>query len=400
MTKMYQKKIAVSQVLNQRISRNLKILLEKDGIGISTLCKKLEENGQYSVDRTMLSKIINKPFEYSSHLVFLVACADYFKVPVDALLSRDIEKYMDNKKNHEEYEQILDMAEYPRASKEVETDKTEMELENPFFIENPKSRFFRNYLQKYYCYYYSTVSEENQRENPVMEGTLRIYSDKDKCKAKLKINTKKYDIEGNPIYKIYVGNTTYCSATQSIHCIMREELIGECCYLIFRYSQVNYIGQACRMAEVLSTSSTPDKRYPVVHRMFLSRERIRYDDLKLILPQLCLNYSEIMISDRGLFALKNESKEYEKIVEELLNTDYKMMHVFKEKQVRDIAERYFSKNASIKFITKLRSFSQAYHYNKVSTRVDSNLWNILRDAGYYQEPYIEKKVPCINNDKL
>lgn len=217
-----------------------------------------------------------------------------------------------------------------------------------------------------------------------MSGTFEIYGE-DVCYAKMRINTKKKNENGELNYKEYEGTATYCPTSQTIQCVMRDKKIGECCYVIFRYSQVNYSMQACRMAEVLSTSSIPDKRFPVVHRMLISREEIKHKDLKLVESQLCLNYSEIIINKHELNLIKNQDEKYDKVVKELENINTQEVYILKEGELRSKAEKYLSDVDVIKFVSKLRKSSFAYRYNKVSSRVDENIWAILHDAGYYKE---------------
>ena len=60
----------------------------------------------------------------------------------------------------------------------------------------------------------------------------------------------------------------------------------------------------------------------------------------------------------------------------------------------EIIKKYFPDRGDV-FINDLRSCANSYRYNKVSKTVDTNLWNILHRAGYYEEiiegKFLDKK---------
>ncbi len=385
MSNMTKRKKEINRIINRRVGKNLENLLKQKQISQRELSDKLREmEWEYTLDRTAINKLINEPDDTNLSLPFLIECADYFHTTVDFLIA-------DNDKTaNKEYGNMGQRM--PRKKESVvipEKEKKEL------LIENPKSVFFRNYLNTYFCYYYSTISDENKEENPIFEGELSLYADGEQCGCSLKVDTKKYRSNGEKFYKIYIGNAVFCIASQTIHCSMCEYEIGEYCDLIFRYSQLNSAKQACRMAEVLSTSSGPDKRYPVVHRMLLSIDRISEENYELIKPQLSLNSSEIIISKEKLSLLKEKSQEYVPIIEEIKKIGGKETYFVTEGMIIEIIKKYLPDRVDV-FINDLRSCANSYRYNKVSKTVDTNLWNILHRAGYYEET-IDGKFPDIGS---
>lgn len=375
--------------LKKRIAKNLNWLLEKKCMGKSTLCQKLENNGQVSMDRATVSKFLNHPEQYNIGIPFLVACADYLEVSVDALVSKDIRLYSYRSRDGESFEKLLDL---PEIMKKEQENSNSGSGRGDTFIIDPNSHYFQKYYQTYYCYYYSTVADENKREDSIITGEMRMYHGAHECGVEFKINTKSYDEEGNPNYKWYIGSATVSPKTQVFHCSLCDEHTGEYCDIIFRYSQVNFNKQDCRMALILSTSSTPDKRYPIVHRMFMSREEIKPEDLPLIASHLCLNYSKILISEKALLSLQEQSYKHQEMVDELLKRTSEPMYMISEREIREIAEKYLGEEEEPFFLSKLRGVAMAYHYNKVSTGVDTMVRDILYNAGYYQQkrPSVEK----------
>lgn len=382
MTTTREKNTVANAELNERIAKNLKWLLSDRDIKIAALCRALDEEGQVSMDRSILSKFLNSPERYEIKLPFLVACADYLKVSVDALVSKDIREYDNRGTDEDNFEMILDLPDVMKRKKENANPTPDL---NSRFISDPDSYYFEKYYQTYYCYYYSTVSDENKGDDPIITGEMKMYPSGEECRVELLIDTKSYNEEGKVNYKKYIGSAAISPTTLAVHCSLRDEKIAEYCDVIFRYSQVNFNKQDCRMALILSTSSTPDKRYPVVHRMFMSREKIKPDDLHLIVPHLCLNYSKIIISEKELMSLQELSIVHEKVVEELMEEDPELVYMFKERTVKDVAEKYFDEKEGYIFLSEFRNFSLAYRYNKISSGVDNTVRNILHSAGYYQK---------------
>lgn len=374
MSNMTKKKKELNQIINKRVGENLEKLLQQNQISQTEFPDKLRElEWEYTLDRTAINKLINDPDDSNLSIPFLIECADYFHTTVDFLIA-------DNSKAAYREQNSMEQRMPRKAESSVIAGKESKEL----LIENPSSVFFKNYLNTYFCYYYSTISDELKEENPIFEGELSLYEEGERCGCTLKVDTKKYRSNGEKFYKTYIGNAVICMASQTIHCSMCDYEIGEYCDLIFRYSQLNSAKQACRMAEVLSTSSGPDKRYPVIHRMFLSIDKIAEEDYELIKSQLCLNNSEIMLSKEKLDSLKDHSEEYASVIKELENIGGKEIYFVTEGMINEIAKKYMPGKEEV-FTNDLRKCAKAYRYNKVSKGVDTNLWNILHRAGYYKE---------------
>ena len=367
--------------INTKVAENLKRLLEEKNISQGELSEGLEKVGNgFTLDRTTINKIINDPNTDSISLPFLAACTEYLHTTVDELISEH-----GNKRTDKHDVPILPVEIVPgKQGENCLTDRKKSE----FFVDDPNSAFFRNYLNKYYCYYYSTVSKENKGDNPILSGELTLTPEESICRCILKINTRKNDRNGREIIKTYTGEASICLVTQTVHCRMREEKIGEYCDLMFRYSSINNAKQACRMAEVLSTSSLPDKRYPVVHRMLLSIEPIDTKHFDLIRPQLSFNCSEMIIEEDALNVVAEQSVAYENLIRKLKRNSLVRMYRFDEKAVKDAAKECKLEETD-QIVNRLRSYSYSHRYNKVSTRVDSNIWDILHAAGYYKEEVVQ-----------
>lgn len=379
--------------INSTIRNNLEQLIEIHGLTISSVCKNIAESRALSVHRTTFTRFMNDPDSNNLPIAFLVACCDYFKLSLDNLFSDHFNPYENYQKFNEDHAELTGNGDIASAQTAAALEQTAEPFTlpaypvNEIFVENPNSPILKKYLQTYYCYCYSTVSSENKTDDTkeaILSGTLKLEPDGSKCKATLKIDTKTYDEDGNPNYKIYEGNVVVCPSIQSIHCMLHHPE-GEFCFLIFRYSHLFFEYQECRIAEVLTTSSTLDKRYPTVYRMILSKDEIDEKDLEAVAPHLWLNYSKITISQKGLTSLGEESEEYQSIVEEIVKLESEPIYRVKEKDVVTIAKRYLTKDEMPFFITRLRSHSLAYRYHKVSSRADATLRELLGRMGYYKK---------------
>lgn len=379
-TEISQKEREIYQIVRE----NLRQLMKIHKLTVSNFCNFIKDNAEDTLDRTTFTKYMNggvaKP-----NIAFLVACSHAFLVSLDNLVSKNFDPYENFQGFRERYKDILTQS---NGTKSFVSDF----LSDEIFIVNPASSYLQKYMQPYYCYYYSTVAAESNRDNTqesLISGELNIEASGEKCKATLKIDTKMVDKDGNHKYKIYSGDVILCPSIQSVHCILALPE-GEFCFIIFRYSHLNVNMQECRLAEVLSTSSTPDKRYPIVHRMFLSKEKIREEDWPIIAPHLRMNSREIAISEAGLSALAEISDDYRQIVQEIGSYGSERMYLISENVVEDISKKHLTPEELPEFMTKLRSHSFANRYNKVSRTADEEVRKVLLEKGYFQGNNIHK----------
>lgn len=385
--------------INERIVKNINILLEANGINLYQFRKALRENEEYTLSYPYLNKIMNHPKENSMPLVYLMQCCDFLGIPLDTLVNSTLtpdkciinsnsklEKLIDTSKVIKKYKQNMIDKEKTTLNEERTLSMDDKTPQDSLFVTNPNNKLFSSVMQMYYCYFYPTVSSENKTIDSMLKGTLSFEPNGEECKVVLKIDTKK-EKNNNVVYKTYEGTAVISSTVHNVHCTLRSEEIGEYCYIIFRHFHLNYALQDCHMASVLSTSSAGSsrKRYPTVLRMFLSREEISTEDLKFLAPHLWLNYSQITISEEGLLALKEVSSDYSGIVEDLFNkAAQEYMFLFKEKDVVSLAKNYLGDTEVNRFLTELRLQSYAYRYNKVSDTVESSVRELLISLGYYK----------------
>jgi hypothetical protein len=365
--------------ITETIRNNLKLLMNIYGLKTSRFCDYLENNGEKSLDRTTFSRFMGGQVA-RANIAFLVSCCHVFNLSMDNLISDEFNPYENAEKFRKQYRNAIS----DDVTWRFDSDWQGSEI----FIENPASPLLEKYIQTYHCYYHSTVSSENNTNNiqeSLISGTLDIKADGKRCKAILKIDTKKLNSDGTPDFKIYSGYVIFCPSVQSVNCILTLPE-GEFCFIIFRYSHLNQNKQECRLAEVLSTSSKLDKRCPVIHRMLLSNKEIQKKDMELIAPHLWLNSSEILLDDKKLSELSKLSEKYDQIVKTIMENNLERIYCVDEITVEKIATKYLKAEDLPMFITRLRACSLSKRYNKINSIADQRIHDLLSQRDYFHSP--------------
>lgn len=369
------KRQKIKKGLIEIVGRNLKSLMVEEGYTTETLIQELEKEYEYVADISTLSKIINTQPSASLQLILLVQCAKFFHVTLDDLVDENFSLQRRVKRQS--------MTHYPDINKFLAEDTTESDItkskrkdtafNTPIFLES--------IAEKYFCYFYPTSSWENRKEKGLLRGELTFSKSKNKYDIIFTIFIPKKDSSGNMMQKKYYGEGVYSVATNSMYCILQDNI--EYCFIVFRSFYYNDSKQDCFMAHMLSSSSATKDRYPTALRAFLSREEIAEEHLEFIKPHLCINFSEITISVEELENFKSEYKEYSQIVDILLERMPRQeVCVFKEKNLKPLFDDSIEQK---RFIARLRSYMKAFHYTKVGDTIQDGIRDILKELDYYKE---------------
>lgn len=384
----------VQRNLNLRIIKNLSSLLETRGLTPTLFMNQSKLENFFS--KQHFNRLFGNPDSTHISAATVALMCDFFGVTFENLISDNFnpDEYIQNRS--EAHKAYLDIEKLGIEQKDKSTSKNTIpeplfDFENIDTIHSsPKSRFFKGYLQNYFCYYFPTSSKESG-EGKILYGRLELSNAGAYCRASLKIDTRgKYpETEHDFRYaKEYVGYTVISSSVQNVYCILFGNDPGEFCFIVFRYMFLNNHSLYCRIAEVLSSSSGTGARRPTALRMFISNTHIKKEHIPFVTSAIRLNYSHIAISKNNLKILANYSNNYKNIIDDILNS-YKddMLYIFSEKtDLNSTAEKYLSSKGEIlEFIAKLRNLSYSYQYNKVSDSSDDNILNLLMEKGYYQD---------------
>lgn len=356
--------------VNVRISDNVKFLMENQGYNQNELKNAFSDHGM-EINQGTINKYINKPNNNFIPIAVVLKCCEIFNVSIEELTQKDL---TDN--NVKANGATVINVEENIAEYIVDThNELVMDLNN---------RVFKGYKGSYFCYLYPTLSSE---EN-ILTGVMTISPDgfQNGITMSLKIVKESRGVK-KIIYKEYSGMLIMSKPMHNCYCILKSDELSEICFLIFRHIYLNDAPLDCRMAEVL-TVSAGESNYPTVHRMFFTREEIREEDLKLVLPMINLNCSEILISEQNLEELKKEEAIPINVLEQLSDRfTTEQFYVLKENNFRSILELSLpkSKKKNIpQYISILREKALTYRYNKVSKKLDDNIRQMLMSKGYYQ----------------
>lgn len=341
--------------INSRISRNLNILLEKEGYSQNKFCHLLRQHG-VEVNQGTINKYLKKPEENIIPIAIAIKTCEIFGISLESFLKKDMATI---NPNVEEFE-----------IQNLKENRSE-------FVTDINDRAFNGYKGEYWCYFYPTLSGEKNHlkakliitdENP--DFTIKII---------LHVPNKKED-------KIYQGKIIFSKVMYNCYCILKSDKLSEYVFLIFRHIYLNDAKLDCRMAEVL-TVCAGESSYPTVHRLFFSREEISSEHQQIIMPLLKLNSSDIMISQEAMEKLQEQKCFPTGILEDLMK-QYKpqTFYTFREDDFKSIVRAHLSKTEWSyirEYIAKMREKSFSYKFNKVSKKLDDNIRNLLISLGYY-----------------
>lgn len=254
-------------------------------------------------------------------------------------------------------------------------------------IRDPKHVAFNGYIaQKYYVYFYSTISSEISLISGVLK--FELSESETYCKALFELNTGKKDQYGNDITKKYEGELLISLSMRCCYCILANSITGELCFLNFRHMYLFNQPLICRVAAALTTSSGESK-YPTLHRALISYRKLCFtddndSDLDFIQGQIRLNSSSIIIEKehfdnkyKEICEKKEISENVKKLIETIQMNNYiSDCYILDEARIRC---ENFSDSEKIKAINILRDLSISPKYNKVSPKTDEFFFKYLSE---------------------
>lgn len=382
--------------INKKIISNLLSLFNKRELTPTILFNQLNTTDFFS--KQHFNRLFNHPESTPISVATLLLVCDFLGISLENLISDNFDP-TEYKANDTELHK-----KYINIEKHYKTKTAEFAVphqNDPFAFAfdfekmdtiefSPKNRFFKGYLQNYYCYYFPTSSRENS-EGKILYARLELSDAGNYCKTTLKIDTRGIYPKQESDFKFdkeYVGYTVISSSVRNVYCILLGKDLGDFCFIAFRYIYLNHEKLFCRIAEALSSSSGTEARRPTVLRMFISNTHIKEEHMPLVASSLRLNYSKIAITRENLLKLCQHSAEYKTIVDSLLdglNNDTFL--IFDErKDIITTAEKILTERSNVlEFISQLRNLSYSYKYNKVSEYSDDSVKDLLSQKGYYQK---------------
>lgn len=349
------------------IAKNLEKLIDSTDYSQNSLSLELRKHG-LNVNQGTISKYIHG--QSKVQLSVIIKLCDIFQISISDLADKNFQ-----------------YNNYPIITKDSCFEKNNSENTNLVilnfgknFITNPYDEDFQGYLQKYYCYFFPTLSQENE----ILIGEIKLSAVSTYCEATLSLNTRKEKC-GKPIYKYYTGCAIISKAVETCYIILSSPEEGEICFINLRHFFIRHQDLDCRMAEVI-TNGAGERHFPTVHRMLLSRESIKEEHLQYLMSHLYLNSSDIHIKKEKLEKLEAESKVYKDLIDHLCHRIKPVeTYDFKEDYVISNAKQFLSKDETRLFLSLIRNNSYKVRYNKVSNKLDEIVRELLLTLGYYTE---------------
>ena len=164
---------------------------------------------------------------------------------------------------------------------------------------------YRGYFKKYFIYFLST-DEKNNGELVHGELDFKNRNAPSPCEASLELYTGEPDPDTNrPRTKSYTGDMVI-SRVGCIYCNLISYEYGDIWTLAFNHLQLNihsFIGAiGCGI-----TSASGSKRFPTIHKVFLSSTELNEEQQRYVSGLLRLYRDEITISKKQLNAFMNHS---------------------------------------------------------------------------------------------
>lgn len=252
-------------------------------------------------------------------------------------------------------------------------------------LTNPSHSEFQGYMGAYYCYFYSTDSEDKK----IIQGrlTIEVNSDGTACTAKMEI------CDAGQVIKKYTGQFMMNKHYRAWYCVLIGENKQEISLLTSSHLTFTREKNLLNIALVLTTSAGKHKR-PTMHRMLISRTELKQKVISQIHSQLKLNAHGISISETELDALEVATskklkkakavrlrKQYQAVIESI---EY-IRENGEKKIYYQIEESSISKNCSVKndpflrgcVLSALRDHTEERYYNKVGQNVHDICMDII-----------------------
>lgn len=245
------------------------------------------------------------------------------------------------------------------------------------FITNPRNREMMPYLGTYSVIFRST----DMQDDKILTGRLFIYEEEEAvCQARLSLDTGEQDMQGDAILKKYRGQFFISKQLGIAYCLLTNNSWGELCLVEFKHRSFLLKQVESRVGLVLTTSSG-EKKQPVIHKMLVYRENhsLSPEQERLCLNMLKLNNDMLFIekSDaKTICETEGERELLEKVFTVLPAASY---YVFSSEVLKSINKRLSNVQLS-KLLAVLKEYSITEFVDRISENEDGDIFNIIRSS--------------------
>lgn len=269
---------------------------------------------------------------------------------------------------------IMEILDVPCALITDESNKRDplLNMEGEMFITNPESAYIKSYLGKFHVLFYKTSGTSDD----MVKGILEINPGKNKmsCEVTLRLDVNEVTRLGEEIRKVYKGQLISSPAMRSVYIFLFNSQIGEASMLLLQQIFVSYHQVETAMAVAITTASGANRR-PTVHRMCISRQEVKAENMDYIKGQLLMNTSDIILTNEqieNIFSDNNIPVSFKKLLKKAVTRGN--CYCIPE---ADLVDTSVSDNEQMRIISYVRSQSTSPKYNKISKKTDEVLYNIL-----------------------
>lgn len=355
-------------------------LMDEKGVSYSDLSGQIETNYGAKLNPGNISKYKDQKIKIPFIIVFEVC--KLLNIPVDELLRL---AWGDT---HEDVEHVdQSSGKTDDLSADAHHTLTITLPSDDSLVSESSNKVFRGYDGEYHIYFTPTSSSDKG----YLKGCMTVVPHGTSVYLKLELKQHCCGGEVYDVDKTYEGSLVASTSVHCCYCILSCSDVGELCFLAFRHMTLNKKNLECRVAEALTVSAGAEDRCPTVHRVLISREPIKDEDVVQLLPLLKLNSSTIIISDEELNAISGRSPKNRAAIEQILlatGAERKTYYQIREDTVRTTVRdmKTVGKKHALPLIVEMRERAESSRYNKVSQKADDCIRDFLKLHGYFRNP--------------
>lgn len=237
---------------------------------------------------------------------------------------------------------------------------------------------FFSYFGEYYIYYNTTAEQEDK----VQSGRMIVSQEnKGYCKVELFIHTGTY-LNQEEVVKKYEGRMLITTLLSGAYIIVRNDSIGELCFMIMRHRTFTIKQVECRMALCL-TIGAGENKLPTVHRMLISRKNLSDEQVEIIQPYFDLYGNVIHIE-------KSKAEKLGNVLTEIGEKDAlrTLWRVLPEKQYYEVSIELLRRHLHLDrekfaiFIANLLRLAETEPYSKIQESDDNLTYAIISELPF------------------
>lgn len=294
-----------------------------------------------------------------------------------------------DKNNFQEYSAVKEPQNIPEQCHNIPGQETTIYpaclfSENDSLTNDISDPMFKPWFGKYYCYFYSTMSDETD----CFEGELEIPETPGNgcCHVRFgfvynQADNLRKEYYGQLVLSKKQNGGAYCT-------LINHDDQGEITYLVMANPAINNSQVCCVVAFVATISAGKDTKRPCVERMIISREPLDGKEFEMAKAHLLLNDKCIRITEENFSKMleredlpesfKKKFADFENPFDAPFLAEYlPKMAIIPESWVKSLTG--YSDREHQKIIDLIRLYSEAPKYNKIRQKTsETDIYKLFR----------------------